>query len=375
MRFVKNLKEELISNLRKVKRKIIVITGFVTTEGFDFFESYIDGDKVIDKTIVFKLHLMDFKNGASSFNFKKAIENGWKVYVNKTIHAKNYIFDDKILIQGSSNLTSNGIGLNHTRKDDNNIICDYNNNDFINWVANKINSSVLISSDNVDNLENNLRKAMLESCPQKFLDYQKWFDKRLIKRKFHYLPPKHLSKEDEPILKRLVQNFVKAFKNSPDSFSSCLNQADLDKYYMFCDNIAWYSSYVIDISSFKLNLEQFHCDNQLYKYTPRIYKYEDKFYVERMFGSTLNFDYKDNIVHILSTLKEMFRVGIVAYNFKEIFIWRNSVRFGKFFPIKYNDHGVVESFYKNELIKLCEDEEIKTLIQDFQLKDGQHGVN
>ncbi len=373
MRFVTDFRTELISRLEKVKRKIMFITGYVTIEGFDFVENYLAG-KSIEKVIIFKLDLMDFKNGASSFNFKRAVENGWKVYINKTIHAKNYIFDDEIIIQGSSNLTSNGIGLTHNRKDDNNVLWNYNN-EFKSWVENKINSSVLINIDNADETDRYVQRIMGEKDLQRIFLRQKVLDNRLAKVQLFTMPSKKINSEDVLILEKVIQSFIKTLKSNPNEFAEAISKDELDGQYKYEENLEWYSKYIIDINQ-KIKHEAFNCNNKLYKYTSRIYTHDNRYYVEKIYGNPLNVNSKDDVETLLFAIKEMFKAGIAANCcFSDVSINSEKIKFKKFYPVKGVDKRELESIYKSSLLDMCCEREIKALILDFHLGEGQNGVN
>lgn len=366
-----DFKTELISQLEKAKNKIIIITGYVTVEGFNFVEKYLEG-KALEKVIIFKLNLMDFKNGASSFNFKTAVENGWKVYINKTIHAKNYIFDDEIIIQGSSNLTSNGIGLIHNRKDDNNVIWNYNN-EFKSWVERKIDSSVLINLEKADETDNYIQKAMSENDIQQINLRQKMLDNRLAKdQKISSFSIK-INNEDNLFLEKVIRSFIETFKSNPNNFAEAISKDDFVRRYKYKENLEWFNKYIININR-ELKHEAFNCDNKLYKYTPRIYTDENYYFVERIHGSPLNIDSSDNVETLLFGLNEMFKIGIATNNFFSSFFIKNrrNIKFKEFFPAKGMDKTELESTYKNLLLEKCNESKIKALISDFNLKEGQN---
>ena len=113
MELIYNIKEKFESLLSKCQESITFISGYVTIEAFDFVESIIRG-KDLEKRILFKLNLEDFKRGASSFDFRRAIDCGWKIYVDNSVHAKTYIFDDKYVLYGSANLTYRARIREHT---------------------------------------------------------------------------------------------------------------------------------------------------------------------------------------------------------------------------------------------------------------------
>jgi phosphatidylserine/phosphatidylglycerophosphate/cardiolipin synthase-like enzyme len=94
----------------QIKHSITIVSAYVTTEAFKFVENNLSAG-VQQKVIVFRGEMRDFQQESSSFNFEWAVEKGWKVFLNKNLHMKNYIFDDEIIVLGSSNLTSAGIGL------------------------------------------------------------------------------------------------------------------------------------------------------------------------------------------------------------------------------------------------------------------------
>jgi len=370
---VTDFKAELISQLEKVKNKIIIITGYVTVEGFDFVEKYLEG-KTLEKVIIFKLNLMDFKNGASSFNFKTSVQNGWKVYINKTIHAKNYIFDDEIIILGSSNLTSNGIGLIHNRKDDNNVIRNYSN-DLKSWVERAVDSSVLITLEKADEIDNFVLKSMSQNDIQQINLWQKMLENRLVKDRKFCSFSKKVNNEDKLFLEKAIRSFIETFKSNPNNFTETISKDDFIRQYKYKENLEWFNNYIININQ-ELKHEVFNCDNKLYKYTPRIYTNDHCYFVEKIHGSTLDVDNSDNMKTLLFALNEMFKIGIATNNcFSGVLTNRGNIKFKDFFPAKAMDKTELESKYKSSLLEKCNEAKIKALISDFNLQEGQNGVN
>lgn len=364
MRFITDFKSELIRNLEGTKRKIVIITGYITIEGFEFLESFLIG-KTLEKIIVFKLDLIDFKNGASSFNYKKALDNGWKVYVNKTIHAKNYVFDDEFIIQGSSNLTSNGIGLHHDRQDDNNVLWEYTS-DFRAWVEEKISTSILIHNENAVKTDDYVQKAILETDFLKIKDYQNRLERRLSKLDLE-LSSQVMNQEDIPIIGKIVSRFIGAFKSNPDYCALPIDRVDLDNYYRYSEHLSWYNDYVIHLDQ-PVNINCFHFNNEHYRYTPRMYSLHNKLYLEKLYGKHLDYSDRNSVQLLLSTLKEVNKIGIVANcQVDEVFSYMNRIRFKKFYPGKGLNNDEIEAHYKDELIKLTGDENIKALVKDFRL--------
>lgn len=364
LRFITDLKTELPNILRNVNKKVTIITGYVTVEGFEFIEDLIDS-KCTDKIILFKLDLNDFKNGASSFNFKKAVDSGWKVYINKTIHAKNYIFDDEIVIIGSSNLSSNGIGLCHNRRDDNCVLYNYSDEHKV-WVEDKINSSILIDSEKAENIDKFIQKTMFETNPHKINALQSKLIVKLSKE-YIFTPSRDINSSDVPILENMISGFVNAFKASPDNFATVIENSDLYNNYKYNENVEWYNNYIIDINQ-KLTQQTFNYNNILYKYTPKIYRFNNVYYLEKIYGIPLNLNDKASVDLLLLALKDMFSIGIATdCKIEKVLYYKTSIKIPKFYPVKDSDKYELELLYKNSLLVNCRNEEIKKVVENFRL--------
>ncbi|MDQ2087435.1 phospholipase D family protein [Herbivorax sp. ANBcel31] len=369
LKFITDFKTELSHNLIEANKKVIIITGYVTVEAFDFVEKLLEG-KSIEKIIVFKVDLMDFHNGASSFDFKKAVDNGWKVYINKSIHAKNYIFDDKKVIMGSSNLTSNGLGLNHDRIDDNNTLRDYTS-DIKNWVEDKINSSKLITINEAVRMDEYIQEAINETDEGEIKKNQRKINKRMVQICEVINPSKDVDSRDVLMIEKIIEAFIESFKKEPEKYTYILKETELEEIYKVSKNMDWYNTYVIDINQ-TITHKSFNYNNILYKYTPKIYKMNNTLYLEKIYGEPVNFEDEESVIMFLNALKDMLEIGIaVDNNFTGIYQYKEKIKFSMFYPISDLDNiDEIESEYKKSLLIKCENYRTKSLVEDFVLVGG-----
>lgn len=99
----------LIENIKKTNNDLIIFSAFVK---YKMFKDICDemNDSCKSKTLLLRGTKKDFVTGASDIDLiKYALDEGWDVYIDPTIHAKLYCFDKRTAIIGSANLTNNGM--------------------------------------------------------------------------------------------------------------------------------------------------------------------------------------------------------------------------------------------------------------------------
>ena len=69
------------TQLKNTDNSAIIVSAFITNYGFNFVNEYLD-DSVREKVVIFRGRLDDFKQEATEFDFKKALNNGWKIFIN-----------------------------------------------------------------------------------------------------------------------------------------------------------------------------------------------------------------------------------------------------------------------------------------------------
>lgn len=364
-----DLKDKIINLLTSTTKNVTIITGFVTNEAFNLVESIIK-DKSIEKKILFKLNLLDFKNGSSSFDFRNAINSGWDIYIDNTIHAKNYVFDDKKILHGSANLTSNGLGLNHSRKDDNTVLFDYTEN-FKLWVEEKFSEAIFVDPDKLDQIEEYIKKTQTAELG-KVLRMQKNLESYISKHHFKIRPVNSIEQEDRPFLNDLACCFRNTFmRHNAFAFSEELDTLDIHERYQIPQNQDWYAKYLIKFNE-TVSLEVFNYHNQLYIHTPRIYQINQKYFRQTICNmrKTPNdiIDDEDIIRKLLKALDHLFNIDIWAeISLKNTLIdCSANIKFLYFRPFKPNEKERISETYKNDLKRII-DSRFHFIIEAYQV--------
>ncbi len=105
--------KQLSAKLRKeaeLANEVILISAFITDSAIEWIARYIANSASVSVVCRAKPH--DFLQGASSISaLKKILEHGWNLSINQELHAKIYLFDNKHIYIGSSNLTQRGLLL------------------------------------------------------------------------------------------------------------------------------------------------------------------------------------------------------------------------------------------------------------------------
>jgi len=102
-------KNAIQEELKKTENKIVILSAYVSNT-INWIESNLNSH--LKKTLIIRGRLSDFQHGASRLeDIEVAIKNGWEIGFLDSLHAKIFIFDDKSIILGSSNMTKNGLAL------------------------------------------------------------------------------------------------------------------------------------------------------------------------------------------------------------------------------------------------------------------------
>lgn len=356
MKLVKSIKDTLEEYVPKLQSKIIVISGYVTIEAFEYLESLMPDSK-IEKIILFKLNLLDLANHSTSFNFKKAIENGWKVYVDNSIHAKNYVFDDEIIVQGSFNLTTSSLEFRANTLKDNAVLVDYYD-EVENWINYKLSNACLVDNDNLDDLKTFLDIAA-QNKDKEFLKLkQNLLEKTILSKTMRISTKTVTSKLCELRTIQVVESFIEAFKESPFKFGEPISLEDIETFYYYMDTEFW-QNYIIDLDS-DVDIKSFDINNSLYLYTPKIYKIQDKFYIEHIRNEKdVSISEKDITQALLVCFNNNIAVNVDSTN---MYVHKNSsenirIKFKRFYYINKENKGYKDfgEFYNNNLDILSED--------------------
>lgn len=103
-----NISERIKKYCAHTNENIIIFSAYIK---FAKFEEYNEITKRIKhRTLLIRGRRSDFLNNASDLEaLQLALSSGWKVYINKRVHAKLYCFDNDNALIGSANLTNSGI--------------------------------------------------------------------------------------------------------------------------------------------------------------------------------------------------------------------------------------------------------------------------
>lgn len=105
----KQLSEKLRTEA-ELANEVILISAFITDSAVAWIASHISSSASVSVVCRAKPH--DFLQGASSISaLKKILDHGWNLSINQELHAKIYLFDNKHIYVGSSNLTQRGLLL------------------------------------------------------------------------------------------------------------------------------------------------------------------------------------------------------------------------------------------------------------------------
>lgn len=359
MGFITELNKELQDQLSKVKHSVTIVTGYITASAFDFIDESICREN-IEKIIIFKFNLYDFQNGSSSFEFQKAIQRGWHVYIDESVHAKNYIFDKKQVIIGSSNCTINGLSLNNNRKDDNNVLLPYTE-EMQKWIQTKIKGAYRIKEDEAHKYDSCLKNLKKTNIEQKQLKLDMKLKSKVIEKIIVGVDEEGFNKYRKVMCKE-TYNKIK---------SDCMNflehkEINLEDY-RCRENIEWYKKYIIILNN-KYNEVQFSYSNPIYKYTYKIYSVNKKRYLERIYGEPINFSSTRQIEMLLDALRDTYKQGIIVKS-KEAVLVNETIKFKIFYPKNNETKEQIEKEYKKVLLeKVGSNHALRQLVSKFSLK-------
>lgn len=274
--FISMLKDGLEKYIPTLKRKILIISAYVTYDAFMFVNDLLlqNRKEEVEKIIVLKFDLMDFFRGASSFKFKESIvKYGWKVYVNLKIHSKIYCFDDEKAIIGSANLTGSGIGLMTGQGKsikEGGTVCDVNQGLLL-YMQEVLKKSIAVD-ENLANLLDGYVEKVLKV--EKESEAEKLWEElsRLLREKTSENP---LLNYKVGVIKKLEKKILLAIKENPNKFLEEVTEVELP-IYCIEKNKKWYDNYIIDLDMGEFILER------KYENLAKLYKLKGKLYREKI---------------------------------------------------------------------------------------------
>ncbi|SHH18815.1 PLD-like domain-containing protein [Thermosyntropha lipolytica DSM 11003] len=274
--FISVLKDGLEKYIPTLKRKILIVSAYVTYDAFMFVNDLLSQNckQEVEKIIVLNFDLMDFFRGASYFKFKESIvKYSWKVYVNLKIHAKIYCFDDEKAIIGSANLTGSGIGLT-TRQGksikEGGTVCDVNQGLLL-YMQEVLKESIAVDENLADLLDGYVEKVLKV---EKESEAEKLWEElsRLLREKTSENP---LLNYKVGVIKKLEKKILSAIKENPNKFLEEVTKVELPIYYIE-KNKKWYDNYIIDLDMNEFILER------KYENLAKLYKLNGKLYREKI---------------------------------------------------------------------------------------------
>jgi len=104
-----NLEEQLFQELNKSRKSITIISPFISIYTAEKLIKKLQKDKV-KCTLITRFDRSLFVSGSSSIEALELLKShGVEILALKNIHAKVYIFDEKVCITGSANFTKKGL--------------------------------------------------------------------------------------------------------------------------------------------------------------------------------------------------------------------------------------------------------------------------
>lgn len=104
------LENIIIKEISKCENDVNIVTAFCKLETLRKIDLHIKPN--INKRLLVRFLPSDLLSGATDKTiYEYCKKNGWKIYIDFSIHAKTYIFDKIKCILGSANLTNKGIGI------------------------------------------------------------------------------------------------------------------------------------------------------------------------------------------------------------------------------------------------------------------------
>ena len=106
----KEVEERLSVELPLCEKEVNIVSAFCKLDTLKKIDSLIKTN--VNKRLLVRFLPSDLASGATDrtiYDYCK--NNGWKIYIDFSIHAKTYIFDRVKCILGSANLTNRGLGI------------------------------------------------------------------------------------------------------------------------------------------------------------------------------------------------------------------------------------------------------------------------
>jgi len=103
------IKNWLTKNAKDSSQRLLIASAYIKVGALKALieNSCVDA---LEKKLFVRWELEDLLSGASDLSvYELCVENGWQLYVNNSLHAKAYLFDNCCLV-GSANLTNRGTG-------------------------------------------------------------------------------------------------------------------------------------------------------------------------------------------------------------------------------------------------------------------------
>jgi len=347
------IQELFKTQLKKTDNSVLIVSAFITNYGFNFVNEYLN-DSVREKVVIFRGRLDDFKQGATEFDFKKALNNGWKIFINLDLHAKFYIFDKEKIIAGSSNLTRGGLINNKER----NRLQSFTVEDE-KELSSIIESSIEINGKNIERVEEIIKKIK-EVDEYSFYDLQRewkniFYDPEL--KQDLELDRTDLRDKEKYFLNKRVVGLADRLLNSPENFVEKIDKNKL--------NYQIPEAYVINLKSNQINFKPFHFKNKVYEYLLKYYQNSSKYYREKIDlppVSDIWYDLNDNrrnslLNNLIQAAKGLYSKNIMLnFDFEKIYFYEH-------------DNQLKTSKLKfAEYINLSNKAPVKKLISSYQEK-------
>ena len=104
-------RNDLAVDLREVEGELIILSAFVTLQGFKWILDKVKGKGISGKLVV-RWRPDDLLSGASSLAvYEVAKEAGWEIFVYPDLHAKSILIDKATVFVGSANITGYGLSI------------------------------------------------------------------------------------------------------------------------------------------------------------------------------------------------------------------------------------------------------------------------
>lgn len=302
--FISVLKDGLEKYIPALKRKLFIITAYVTYDAFMFVNDELlrNGKESLEKIIVLNFDLMDFFRGASSFKFRESIvKYGWKVYINLKIHSKIYCFDDEKAIIGSANLTGSGIGLTTGQGKsikEGGTACDVNQGLLL-YMQDVLKKSIAVDENLAKLLDEYVEKVLKverESEAEKL-----WEElSRLLREKTSENP---LLNYKSGVLRNLEKKILLAIKESPSKFLEEVTEIELPLYCVE-ENKRWYDNYIIN-----LDMDEFILERK-YENLAKLYKLKGKLYREKVDASDVEIS-PERLRQLKEEYKRWYKINVI----------------------------------------------------------------